>query len=249
MLKTLDNSLELLKYFTREKRQWGVRELAKEMNISHTAVYRMLATFERYGFIKKEAKTNKYELGYAFLEYASILRDNLDITQLIHPVMKKVVEETNESVFLTWLDGEEGICLDIAESRQPVKYALSVGSRTVLHAGASNKVIMAYLPSSTQAAILDRGLLPRTGHTVREKDKLLQQLSQIRQDGWAYSVGEYTDSVFGIAVPLFAQDRQVVASLTIAGPDYRMPREKVPGVLQVLQAAQQEIQSLLHRIL
>lgn len=66
MLKTLDNALDLLKHFTREKPQWGVRELAKEMNISHTVVYRMLATFERYGFVKQEPKTKKYELGFSF---------------------------------------------------------------------------------------------------------------------------------------------------------------------------------------
>ncbi|WP_426983570.1 IclR family transcriptional regulator [Brevibacillus borstelensis] len=248
MLKTLDNALDLLKYFTREKPQWGVRELAKEMNISHTVVYRMLATFERYGFVKQEPKTKKYELGFSFLEYASTVRDNLDITELIYPVMKRVAEATNESVFLTWLDGLEGICLEIAESRQQVKYAMSIGSRTLLYAGASNKVIMAYLPASTQSAIIEKGLRPRTEHTIHDKEKLLQDLARIREVGWAYSLGEYTDTVFGIAVPLFSGDRQVVASLTIAGPDYRMPEEKVPEALMELRTAQQEVQAILQRI-
>ncbi|QUO41408.1 IclR family transcriptional regulator [Brevibacillus composti] len=249
MLKTLDNALDLLTYFTREKRQWGVRELAKEMHVSHTVVYRILATYERYGFVRQEAKTKKYELGFAFLEYGSILRDNLDMTQLIYPVMKKTADATRESVFLTWLDGTEGICLEIAESQQAVKYAFSVGTRTLLYAGASNKVIMAYLPPDVQTAIIGKGLLAKTAHTIQSEERLLDDLSRIREQGWAYSVSEYTDNVFGIAVPLFASDGKVTASLTIAGPDYRMPAEKVPHALEVLQAAKEEIQTYLQRIL
>ena len=49
-LKTLDNSLEVLKYFSKENPSWGVRELAKEMNISHSIIYRILATLKIMAF-------------------------------------------------------------------------------------------------------------------------------------------------------------------------------------------------------
>jgi IclR family transcriptional regulator, KDG regulon repressor len=248
VLKTLDNALHLLRYFTRERPQWGVRELAREMNISHPVVYRMLATFERHGFLRQDEQTKKYELGITFLEYGAILRDHLSITQIIYPVMKRLAETTGESVILTWLDGMEGICLEMAESTQRVKYAMSVGSRTLLYAGASNKVIMAYLPPHVQEAIIAKGLKPKTDRTILDKDELLRDLARIRSEGWAYSVGEYTENVFGIAVPLFAYDKRVVASLTIAGPDYRMPADAVPAALRALKEAQQEIQTLLQRI-
>lgn len=75
--------MDLLKYFSRERPQWGVRELAKEMHISHTIAYRMMATFERNGFLRQDQETRKYELGIKFMEYGAILRDRLNLTQLI----------------------------------------------------------------------------------------------------------------------------------------------------------------------
>jgi DNA-binding IclR family transcriptional regulator len=49
----------LLKSFTRENPVWGVRELSKESGMSHSVVYRILATFEKQGFLVKDEQTKK----------------------------------------------------------------------------------------------------------------------------------------------------------------------------------------------
>lgn len=246
MLKTLDNSLQVLEHFTKEHPRWGVRELAKELGMSHSIVYRVLATFEKHGFLIQDPATQKYRLGLKLLEYGSIIRDSFKITDVIYPVMAEIAEATGESIFLTWLDGYEGICIEIAESQQKIKYALSVGSRTPLYAGASNKVIMAYLPVEAQAAIIAKGLKPKTDKVITA-ETLLAGLKKIRRDGWAYSTGEYSEATFGIAVPLFAANKQIIASLTAAGPEFRMPEEKVQQTLVVLRKGRDKIQDLLDR--
>ncbi|MFM1655129.1 helix-turn-helix domain-containing protein [Brevibacillus sp. B_LB10_24] len=55
----MDSALELLKSFTRENPVWGVRELSKELGMSHSVVYRILATFEKQGFLVKDEQTKK----------------------------------------------------------------------------------------------------------------------------------------------------------------------------------------------
>ncbi|WP_126428782.1 IclR family transcriptional regulator [Brevibacillus marinus] len=242
-LKTLDNSLELLKYFTKQTPAWGLRELAKEMNMNHTIVYRILSTFERHGFLVQNPETKKYELGIKFWEYGQIVQERLRPSDLIHPIMKRLSEETGESTFLTWLDGLEGIYVEIVESSQRIKYAVTVGSRVPLYAGASSKVIMAYLPREQQEAIIQQGLKPFTDKTIVDPEQLLANLQEIRQKGWCFSVGEYSDSVFGLSVPLFNHRQEIVASLTIAGPEYRMPQEKVADVLPLLLQSRDEIQA------
>ncbi|MBB6283604.1 IclR family transcriptional regulator [Geobacillus subterraneus] len=242
-LKTLDNALKLLKYFTKQNPTWGVRELAKEMNISHSIIHRILTTFQEHGFLIQNPETKKYELGMKFWEYGHIVQERIQISDVIRPIMKRLSEETGESIFLTWLDGIEAICVEIVESPQSIKFAVSVGSRTPLHAGASNKVIMAFLPRDQQEAIIAKGLQPITGKTVIDSTKLLEELREIRNKGWCFSVGEYSDSVFGLGVPLFNNKKEVIASLTIAGPEYRMPGDKMPEVLTMLLKAREEIQS------
>lgn len=246
-LKTLSNSLEVLKYFTKEKSSWGVRELANVMGMNHSIIYRILVTFEEYGFLRKNEFTNKYELGVKLFEYGLIVKESMKINEMIYPIMKEVSDELGESTFLTWLDGTEGVCVEISECSKNVRYEITLGSRAPLYAGASNKVIMAFLPQEIQQKILEKKLAPITSKTVTDEESIKRSLEEIRRNGWAYSIGEYTEDVVGIAVPLFHGNTSIIASLTVAGPSYRIPKEKVGDMLQTLQNGQQKIQDTIDR--
>ncbi|WP_369700045.1 IclR family transcriptional regulator [Bacillus sp. AFS041924] len=242
MLKTLDNSLELLKCFTKQNPSWGVRELSKEMNMNHSVVYRILSTFESHGFLAQNSETKKYELGIRFMEYGYIVQEKMNLSNFIYPIMKELSEETEESTFLTWLEGSEGITVEIAETDKRIKFAVSKGARSVLYAGASSKVIMAYLPQEKIAEIMDTGLQAFTTKTILEPETLLKDLEEIRAKGWCYSIGEYSESIFALSVPLFNRKNEIIASLTIGGPEYRMPESIIPEVLPKLQKAAEKIQ-------
>ncbi|WP_408007534.1 IclR family transcriptional regulator [Pseudalkalibacillus sp. A8] len=241
-LKTLEHSLEILKYFTKEHPSWGVRELAKELGKSHSIVFRVLTTFENHGFLRQNPDTKKYELGLAFFEYGILVQDQLKIHDFIDPVMKELAARSNETVFLTWVDGTEGLCLSIAESSNSIKFAVSIGTRTPLYAGASCKAIMAFLSEESQQEIIETGLIARTKNTITDPIKLKEDLQAIREQGWCSSVGEYSDEVWGLGIPLFDHNNEVVASLTIAAPSYRITREKEETLLALLQEASREIE-------
>ena len=244
----MDNALEILKNFTYAQPAWGVRELAKKLNMSHSIVYRVLATFEEHGFLRQNEETQKYELGIKFWEYGQIAKSKLNVIDLILPSMETLASETGESIFLTWIDGLEGICLEIAESSQKVKFAVTIGSRTPLYAGASNKVIMAYLPPEKQEVIITQGLQEITTQTIINPDELRRNLEEIRRLGWCFSIGEYSEEVIGLAVPLFTGKGQIVGSLTVAAPEYRFPESKVKGVTERLLIKAREVQSHLDTI-
>jgi DNA-binding IclR family transcriptional regulator len=247
-LKTLDNSLILLEFFTRKTPSWGVRELAKECGMSHSVVHRILSTFEKKGFLMQDPQTQKYELGISFWEYGQMVQEKIHLDDLIHPILDKIAKKGGESVFFTVLDGQEGVCMGIAESEQNIKYAISIGSRTQLYAGASNKVIMAFLSEQQQEEIIRKGLRPVTPHTIVNEEKLKKELGDIKQKGWCYSVGEYTESVFGIAVPLFNYRNEIFSSLTIAGPAYRAKEDQVEPLLELLKEEGVKLQDYFHRL-
>lgn len=240
-LKTLENALEVLSCFTKENSTWGVRDLSKEMDMHHAVVHRILSTFEKKGFLKQNLDTKKYELGMKLLEYGMILRDQLRISDMVYPVMKKMEEEIGESIFLTLLDKNEGVCVEVAESQQRIKYAVSVGSRSSLYAG-SNKVIMAYLPRENQLEIINNGLQPFTSLTIHDKEELLEDLAKIKEQGMCYTVGEYSEDVFGLSVPIFNHSRQIIGALAAAGPAYRMSESQAVKALKTLKWGKAEIQ-------
>ncbi|UOQ92333.1 IclR family transcriptional regulator [Halobacillus shinanisalinarum] len=246
-LKTLDNSLNVLKYFTNITPSWGVRELAKEMDMNHTIVYRILSTFENHGFLYQNDVTKKYHLGLRFLGYGQIVQKQFNISQAIHPIMERVANQTNESAFLTWLDGHDGVTVDIAESSQQIRFDVDIGSRSPLHAGASCKVMMAYLSKEEQEELIQKGLEELTPNTIVDAEELRADLNTIRDQGWVYSVGEFADQVFGLGVPLFDQGQKILASLTIAGPAYRLSESDVEGHVDILLKEAETIQTFLNQ--
>lgn len=242
----MDNSLELLNYFSKETPSWGVRELAKEMGISHSIVYRTLASFEKYGFLEQDPKTKRYELGLRFLEFGQMVKEKMRLSEHVYPIMKRLAGKVEESIFLTWLDKSDGVTVEIAESTHRIKYEVSLGTRTPLYVGASCKVIMAYLSKEKQLEITREGMKAFTKNTILDEEILLSDLDEIKKKGWCYSVGEFSDAVFGLGVPLFNSQNEIIASLTISGPEYRVEEMDFDVALTHLQQEAKEIQGYLN---
>lgn len=245
MLKTLDNSLKILNCFTKEKPIWGVRELAQEMNMSHSVVFRILKTFEKHGFIRQDKLTERYQIGIRFLEYSMISKDLFPINSEIKEIMQQLSQSVGEFSFLTWLDQYDCLCLEVVEVKQSIKFTVEKGSRTQIYAGASNKVIMAYLTDQEIEDIINEGLKPITPFTNVDPTKLKRDIEEVRQKGYCLTIGEYNQDVTGLAVPLFDSEEKIVASLTIAGPTYRISDEKIKEFLPQLIEAKNKIQPLI----
>ncbi|MDR7316837.1 IclR family transcriptional regulator [Brevibacillus nitrificans] len=245
MLKTLDQSLKLLQLFTKDKPEWGARELAKEIGVNHANVFRMLSTFEANRYLEKDPVTKKYSLGIRLWELGLTMRESFHVSRLIHPILESMMEESGESIFLTCLDGDEGLTLDALEPDNVVKFSVSVGSRCPLFVGASYRSIMAYLPQEHIERIIQQGLKQYTKNTIADPDQLRAELAHILEVGWARSSGEYTPDVLAIACPLFHYEGHIMGSLTISGPQYRMPEESVEKYYDILMRGKEQIDKII----
>jgi DNA-binding IclR family transcriptional regulator len=245
--KTVHKALSVLDVFTPDSPSWGLRDIARELNISHTIVHRLLRTFEDKGYIFQHPETQKYELGIKFIELSNVVEEHLKISELIHPIMKRIALETEESVVLTVIDNDEGLFLKIVESEQRVRFAESVGKRGPLYIGASHKMILAHLPSDVQHRIIDAGIQYQTKY-IKSKDSFIKSLREIQTQGSFYTAGETFDDVAAIATPLFDSKNRILGSLSLAGPKYRLSEERAAKVLPILKANQAEINSILSKV-
>lgn len=241
-LKSLGIALDVLSKFTKQNSEWGLRELANEMDINHTVLYRILKTYESKGYLVQDNDTKRYELGSKMLDLLTAVRHKVKLSDSVVPIMKALSNETNESVFLTWRDGFDGTTVEISESSQQIKFAVSIGSKTPLYVGASSKVIMAFLLQEEQMEIIINGTIKFTNRTLIEKKEVLNSLEEIKQQGWCYSEGEFSKDVFGIGVPIFGRGGWILGSLTIAGPIYRINSDKKSDFLNRLLERKMEIE-------
>lgn len=235
MLKTLDSALALLIRFTHDEPTWGVRELAKETKVHHAIVHRVLATFAANGFLIQDS-AGRYSLGLRLFELGQIAHRTFAPSEIVQPALDALAQDSGETVFLSLLDGTQGVCTDIAQSQQQLRFSIEVGQRFQLIAGAHAKAILAFQPDELREAIYqDAGLADRSTIDAR--------LDQVRADGWSHTREEAAATVAGLAVPLWSRDRRrVIGSLSIAGPIQRLDGEAVPRLIEALKKAREVIE-------
>lgn len=223
ILKTIDRALVLLETFTIEKQEWGVTELSGHLGWEKSVVQRVLATLEARNFVYQSQETKKYRLGFALLGLAEVVGRTLDIRELAKSYMQRLVQETNESVILTIIHGSEAICIDTVDSPSPIKYSTHVGMRIPPHVGAGSKALFAFRPESEIEVLLDEQPLRRfTSSTITNKEYLLEEYRTIRERGVAISLGELDPEVGAIGVPIRSYSGDVVAAVTVVGPQNRI---------------------------
>ncbi len=244
-LQTVDRALRVLLKFDEAHPEWSSAELAQELGLHRSIVYRILVTLEQHGFVTQSDRRGRFRLGLKLVELGNVVLSNLDLRQVAHPVMARLVRETGESAFLTVISGDESVCVDKIDSPQPIRVALTIGGRYPLHAGASNKILLAYAPAECIDAYIAKGLAQITPDTITDPKQLREDLAQIRRQGWAYSVGELTPGVAAIAVPLRDSNGEVVAGLSIANLASRFSEDRRPMLVEMLCEAAEEISAQL----
>lgn len=245
--KTVSKALSVLDVFTPDRPAWGLRDIARELEMSHTIVHRLLKTFEEEGYIFQNPETQKYELGIKFIQLSNIVEERLQISDLINPIMKSIAVETGESVVLTVIDKEEGLFVKIVESEQQVRFAESVGKRGPLYIGASHKVILAHLPYEVQEKIINQGILDHA-QQIESKETFLKMLAFIRHQGWLYTANETINEVAAISIPVFDQKKNVLGSISVAGPSYRFTADQAEMVLPILHDYLEKIDAIFSKV-
>ncbi|GAK12160.1 IclR family transcriptional regulator [Geomicrobium sp. JCM 19039] len=240
--KTVHKSLTVLEKFTVEQPAWGLRELARELDMNHTVVHRFLSTFEDRGYLTKNEDSGKYEVGFKLLELSHVAQEKFKLSEQIQSTMQKLAMETGESSVFTLRDHDYGVFINIAEGSNIVRFADSIGRRSPLYLGATHKSILSYLPEDAIARVGERAVEEKF---IQSPNQLHEALKVIREQGYAYSASETFEDVAAMAVPIFDRDARVIGSLGIAGPPYRISEEYAMKNAHILFRYQKEIQPII----
>ncbi len=219
-LKSLSRALEVLLAFSLERPLATVDELAHATGIPRSSLYKFLDNLERKGFVRHDPLARAYGPGVSLFRLGRVAAEGINLAGAASPLMRRLVDAAGESVYLSVRLGAERVCIDVAETPHGhIKYAVKPGATSPLHAGASGKVLLAFLPEGERAAVLRRLRLgPTAPRTITDRAELTRRLAEIRERGWDYSEEELAVGTWAFAAPVRDPDGDPVASLAIAGP-------------------------------
>ena len=232
MSQSLSHGLEILLLFNSSRPIFTVMEIAERLRFSQSKTYRLVRALVHYGLLDTSNGSGQYSLGMNALRLGLLAQQKFNIAVVALPFMRELSRLTKETVLLTSVHGNKAFCLERVESEEPIRYSLfTPGAALPLHAGASSKVLLAFLPEAEGDEIITReGLQRFTPQTITDREILKTQLREIRTRGYAFSDQEVDREVRAVAAPIVNLRGELMAGLTVAGPAYRINKKKVQSL-------------------
>jgi DNA-binding IclR family transcriptional regulator len=208
----------------REGGPWGVREIAKGVDMNPSTVHRLLGLLEEEGLVRQDDPGGGYRLGTALLRLAWAAAGTHPVRTAALPHMQSLVEASGETATLAVYDPVRGqtCVVAVVESAAPFRYVPALGEWRDVHTGASGRAVMAFLPEHDRRAIVERTrLAPATDRTITKAAELEQVLAEVRRRGYAFSQEERRVGGVGIAAPVFGAGGLVVGEVGLSVPSQR----------------------------
>jgi IclR family acetate operon transcriptional repressor len=239
-IRVLDRAIDVLSLLSDGEPRL-LTQVSGDAGLNSSTTFRVLATLAHRKFVERDAQTGKYRLGVASLELARAYQDGHYLRRLALPNLQALRNETGETVHLAVLDHMDVVYLDKQQSFRAVGIMSShVGARVPAYCTGLGKALLAFADPALVREHLARGPLERlTATTITHADALLRELEQIRNCGYAFDRGEREAEIRCVAAPLFGRYGELLAAISVAGPDNRMePLEaNQPMIDRVVDAA------------
>jgi DNA-binding IclR family transcriptional regulator len=237
-IRAINRICDILNSFSEDDRALSLTEISRRIGLPKSTTYRFLEALESQGMLTREPQNQGFQLGYQLIRWGTLAQNGLDLRNLAIPILQELSTATGETAILSVRYGTVGIWLEVVESRQPVRLTRRVGQRLWLHAGASSKVLWAFLPEAEREQLFQEvELVPLRPSTITEPEAMRAELAAIRQRGYATSFEETDEGAMGIAAPVYNHTGQLVAGIGIAAPLSRVPPERIAPLAEQVLAA------------
>ncbi len=238
-VQSVERAIAILKSFSPEEPELGVGELSRRLGLPKSTVFRLLQTLEAGGLISQNPETGSYRLGVDLIALAGNVLAHADVRRLSRPYLRRLADALQETVNLSILDRGDVVNLEqfVGGDRLVMRVGW-VGRRMPVHAVSSGKAILAFLPLEEVQALLRPPLEALTPHTQTDPDALLNELEEVRRQGYAVALEELEEGLHAISAPVWNHERRAVASVSVSGPSYRLSVERIREIApQVVETA------------
>ncbi|TYL85870.1 IclR family transcriptional regulator [Bradyrhizobium cytisi] len=213
-------ALAILKAFSAERAAMTLTEISQATDLYKSTVLRLASSLEAGGFLVRGAD-RLFRPGPELSRLGALYQRGVDLSEVIRPSLRRLVEATGETASFYVADGDERICLYRVNSPRSVRHHLEEGQRLPIDRGAAGRVLTAY------------------GEPISAEGK------KIRDRGFYVSIGERDPEVAAAAVPLMDVHGKMRGALSVSAIRTRFDADARKAALDALKSEAKALASLL----
>jgi IclR family mhp operon transcriptional activator len=195
-----------------------VSEVAQEIRLPRTTVYRILETLCNAGFVFRDAADDRYRLTILVRGLSDGFDDEAWVTQIAKPFIHDLCREVVWPVSIATLSGTTMLVRESTDHSSPLAIErYSAGFRAPLLTTAPGRVYLANSPAPQRETLIE--ILARSSkeedRPAKSRIELQRLLAEIKASGYATATRtrRLVEEV-SLSVPVLLHDR-VLASLTV----------------------------------
>jgi len=226
--QAINRALDILVSFNLAKPVWSATELSDHLGLTLPTTKRILKALESEKILIQSKRTGPYELGLRVFELGMVASSRMPLLDQTQEILVKLREETDETVHLATVDGDDILYIKKIESPDVFGITSPDGLRRPLATGSLGKAILSTYPLPMLEAYFSRHkLIAFTPRSITDSKAYIDELMRVKQQGFSIDQEELIHGVCGVAAPIAEGERPAIGGIAVAFPSIRFDRNKI----------------------
>lgn len=207
----------------------SLSEVAHRVQLPTSTAHRLLTTLQNERYVRFDSERSAWLIGVQAFQVGSTFVRSRDMVTMARPYMRRLMEESGETVNLAISDRMEIVYVAQVECHKMMRAIAGPGGRAKMHCSGVGKALLAYTCEHELNDLIEhRGLSRETAKTFAEPAALRADLARIRERGYAIDDEENAIGLRCVASVIFDEHAEPMAGLSISGPMARMTDARLP---------------------
>lgn len=242
IIQSIEKGLGIVHCFSAQRPTLTLVEVSRLTGQSRASVRRMLLTLQALGYVAADGRRYRLTPRVLDLGYANV--SSAGLGALVTPHLQRLNKDVRETASAGVLLDGEVIYVARAQTSRFMAAVSGVGARLPALATAMGRVLLADLDDESLHRYVQRHpLTPLTPSTRVEPDALVEEVRQVRAQGYAIADEELEIGFRAAAVPVRGHDGKAVVAINVGMHAARVShKEAVAEVIPLLKETAAEVE-------
>jgi IclR family transcriptional regulator, KDG regulon repressor len=215
---SVERALSILELLASRHQGLSSSEISRFTHLPKSSTSYLLRTLVGRGYVHRDVETGQHTLGVRILSLGGQAVQGMALRDIALPHLRHVVEQTRLGSHLAVLDHGDAVYIERIESPGFIKMDIWNGKRVAPQATAIGKALICQMErQEIQEIVAKHPFTPASSKTILSMPRLLAELTNTRQRGYAIDDEEHAVGVRCVAAPVFAGSGEIVAAIGTSG--------------------------------
>jgi len=203
-------------------RRLALSEISEQVSLPKSTVSRILHTLETVGAVTRDPANGAYGVGVKLRSMSRSAATMANLALNARPYLAMLAREIGEDAGVGAADHSQVRFIAQENADNTIQVSDWTGAMIPMHLVPAGLVILANWPPTKVDRALEGPLEPATRKSVADRAAIRERLVAIREDGYCWVFGEFSEELNSVAAPVFGPTG-VIGAISVHGPAFRFP--------------------------